>query len=399
VKRRATILAISAAAVAATLPALPAVNAEPPSFAQAERRVCAAPSAGVVQCHAHVVTHGATGEPMATTSYQSGFTPAQLQTAYGPRGNNAPLVAVVDAYAHPAAATDLEVYRQRFSLGTATLTQMNQSGGSITTVSPNIGWGQEEMLDLEMVSALCPACPILYVGANSNQFTDMAAAVNRAKLAGAKVISNSYGGNEFSSETSATYSNPYNVSGVAVTVSSGDNGYGVEFPAAAKNVIAVGGTHLTLNSDGTRATETVWSGAGSGCSAYVGKPSWQDQTGCSRRMVADIAAVADPATGVAVFDSYGSTGGASWYVFGGTSVAAPLVGAIYATYGVPLGASGYPVQNAWVHRTDLFDVNSGTNGRCTKGGRNSAPAYFCTGVAGYDGPTGNGTPKGLSSPF
>lgn len=157
---------------------------------------------------------------------------------------------------------------------------------------------------------------------------------------------------------------------------------------------AVGGTNLKLNSDGTRASETVWSGAGSGCSAYIGKPSWQHDTACSRRTIADVAAVADPATGVAVYDSYGSTGGANWYVFGGTSVAAPIIGGVYALSG---NTAGTPASLAYAAPAgSLFDVKSGSNGRCVRG-KNTTGAYLCTGVAGYDGPTGMGTPIGTGA--
>jgi subtilase family serine protease len=251
------------------------------------------------------------------------------------------------------------------------------------------------MLDLEMVSAVCPGCKLLYVGANSASFSDLAAAVTTAKNMGAAVISNSYGGSEFRGETSLT---DWNISGVAVTVSAGDNGYGAEFPAASAGAIAVGGTSLNLSSTGVRSSETAWSGSGSGCSAYVSKPSWQHDTGCTRRTVADIAAVADPNTGVAVYDSYGSTGDADWYVFGGTSVAAPLVGAIYARDGIPTTGSGYPVQAAYANAGKLYDVTSGSNGTCTTS-RSKTGAYLCAGSRGYDGPTGNGAPNGSPQPF
>jgi subtilase family serine protease len=294
-------------------------------------------------------------------------------------------VAIVDAYANPNAAADLAAYRTAFGLGAAHLIQVNQTGGPITKVRGNVGWGQEEMLDLEMISAICPSCHIIYVGANSASFADLGAAVDTAARLGAKVISNSYGGPEFSTEASIAshYSHP----GVAITVSSGDNGYGVQAPAAFNTVTAVGGTTLTLNTNGTRASETVWSGAGSGCSAYITKPTWQVDTLCANRTVADVAAVADPATGVAVYDSYGSHRGANWYVFGGTSVAAPIIGAVYALSGK---TAGVPASLAYAKAGSLFDVTSGSNGSC--GG-----TYLCTGGSGYDGPTGNGTPNGAGA--
>ena len=110
--------------------------------------------------------------------------------------------------------------------------------------------------------------------------------------------------------------------------------------------------------------------------------------------MADVAAVADPATGVAVYDSYGSTGGANWMVFGGTSVAAPIIGAVYALSG---NTGGIPASLAYSPPSgSLFDVTSGSNGRCVRG-KNTSGAYLCTGVSGYDGPTGNGTPNGTGA--
>ena len=378
-------LALSAGPASATPGAYPVQHAE--------KRVCKVPGAGKAGCEAHVVTDATTGKPATTTGYAAGYTPAQLTSAYGPFGTGMPTVAVVDAYANPNAAADLATYRHQFGLGAANLTQVDQTGGSISTVAGDVGWGQEQSLDLQMVSALCPGCNILYVGAKSASFSDLAAAVTTAKNLGATVISNSYGGSEFSGETNWTN---WNIPGVAVTVAAGDNGYGVEFPAASAGVIAVGGTSLKLTSAGARSSETAWSGTGSGCSAYVSKPTWQKDTGCSHRTVTDAAAVADPNTGVAVYDSYGSTGGANWYVFGGTSVATPIVGAIYARDGVP--ATGYAAASLYSNASSLYDVTSGSNGFCTSQ-HETAAAYLCTARTGYDGPTGNGAPKGLTLPF
>lgn len=391
---RLTLAAAAAATLATSMIAAGGAASAAPSATSAvhSKRVCAHASVGLAACDAHVRTD-ANLRPLATTG-PTGYSPQQLRTAYGitASGSSGTTVAVVDAYAHPNALSDLNAYRSQFGLGPANLTQINQDGGAITNVQADVGWGQEEMLDLEMVSAMCPSCHILYVGAYSNSFNDLATAVNRAATAGATVISNSYGGREFNGEQ--TLAAAYSHAGVAITASSGDSGYGPQVPAAFNTLTAVGGTHLTLNANGTRSGETVWSGAGSGCSAYIGKPSWQHDTACSRRTIADVAAVADPATGVSVYDSFGSSGGANWYVFGGTSVAAPLIGGIYA-----LGSTaGVPAQLAYANASALFDVTSGSNGRCTRG-KNKTGAYLCTGVAGYDGPTGNGTPNGSLAPF
>ncbi len=148
---------------------------------------------------------------------------------------------------------------------------------------------------------------------------------------------------------------------------------------------AVGGTSLNRASNTRGWSETTWSGAGSGCSAYDPKPSWQTDGGCTRRTVADVSAVADPNTGVSVYDSYSYQGRSGWLVFGGTSVASPIIASVYALAGnaASVNYGSYP----YSHTSSLFDVTSGSNGSC--GG-----TYLCTAGTGYDGPTGNGTPNG-----
>jgi subtilase family serine protease len=352
-----------------------------------EQRVCAHAPAGFAACDAHVRTKG--GKADATVTRGGGFISAQLRSAYGLTTDATRTVAIVDAFRHPTAAADLATYRSNTGLPALTAGQFveySQTGSTTTFATGNTGWGQEEMLDLEMVSAICPSCKIVYVGANSASFTDLGTAVNQAVTKGAQVVSNSYGGGESSSEVGImnTY---FTHPGVAITVSSGDSGFGAQSPAAFNTVTAVGGTSLKLDASSQRTSETVWSGAGSGCSAFITKPSWQHDTGCSRRTIADVSAVADPATGVAVYDTYGSTGGANWYVFGGTSVAAPIIGAIYGLSG------GSTVSSLYTNAGALFDVTSGTNTRRCRSG------YLCQGVVGYDGPSGVGTPKGSLLPF
>ncbi|HET9731338.1 MAG TPA: hypothetical protein VFP54_01575 [Acidimicrobiales bacterium] len=329
----------------------------------------------------------------STVGNNGAYDPAYLQSAYGVYANGGgtgTTVAVVDAYDDPNAASDLSYYRSYFGLpGCLNLScfkKVNETGGS-TPPSANSSWAQEISLDVDMVSAICPNCNILLVEANSNSLADLGAAVNEAYSLGATAISNSYGGNEFSSETGYD-SSYYDHAGTAVVASSGDNGYGVEYPAASQYVTAVGGTSLYQTNDtGTRsATETAWSGAGAGCSAYEAKPSWQHDTGCSRRTVADVSAVADPNTGVWVYDTYGTSG---WAIFGGTSVASPIVASMFALGG---GVTGGSVPQQWPYNSpaSLNDITSGSDGSC--GG-----SYLCTAVAGYDGPTGLGTPDGTTA--
>jgi subtilase family serine protease len=367
--------------------------------AHGQQSVCAAAVFGLAYCDAHVVTADGKASPLATVSYQFGYTPQNLAGAYkwaDPTGStwnpNGQTVAIVDAYDNPNAASDLAVYRSQFGLppcSTGCFAKVNQRGGTAPPAG-DTGWGQEIDLDIEMVSAVCPNCKILLVEADSNSFADLGAAVNQAYALGATAISNSYGGGEFFGETS--YAGPYNHPGVAITASSGDGGYGVEVPAAYNTVVAVGGTSLSSSATSRGWSESAWSGAGSGCSQLVAKGSWQTDAGCSRRMVADVSAVADPNTGVAVYDSYGSAGGANWYVFGGTSVAAPIIASVYGLAG-NAGTTDYPARFAYASPGSLFDVTSGSNGNCTRR-KNTSTRYFCTAGPGYDGPTGLGTPNG-----
>jgi subtilase family serine protease len=356
--------------------------------AKPNRHVCASSAQGFAHCHARVVTD-AKGTP-AVTPAPNGYGPADIQSAYALPSSSAgsgKTFAIVDAYDDPAAEADLGVYRSQYGLSSCTTAnscfrKVNQSGTSTPPRSSG-SWAQEISLDLDMASATCPNCKILLVEANSNAFTDLAAAEDTAARLGASVISNSYGGPEFSQETSSTYNGHFNHAGIPVTVSTGDNGYGVEFPAASQYVTAVGGTSLTKS--GSAFTESAWSGAGSGCSAYVGKPSWQTDSGCARRTVADVSAVADPNTGVAVYDSFKYRGAAGWMVFGGTSASAPIVAGVYALAGNQ-AAPSYP----YGHTSALHDVTRGSNGSCSV-------AYLCTAGTGFDGPTGLGTPNGTGA--
>ena len=389
-RRRVTLALLTsltsvAAAIAPTISASAAPS--PTGAAHGQKAVCAQAPAGRARCFAHIQTNSDGVTPNATTRYTSGYAPADLVAAYSiPRNGSTNTIAIVDAFASPSAQADLNTYRTRFGLGAVTITQVNQTGGT-SLPAGDTGWGQEEALDLDMASAACPTCAIVYVGANSASFADLSAAVKTAAAKGAKVISNSYGGSEYSGEVSAQAA--YNQPGVAVTVSSGDSGYGAQFPASSQYVVDVGGTNLARSNTPRGFTETAWSGGGSGCSAYITKPSWQHDPSCVRRMGTDVSAVADPNTGVAVYDSYGSTGGANWLVFGGTSVAAPLVGGMYAVAGV---TSAYPAATLYTAGASLYDVVAGSNGTCRRGA-----VYYCHAGTGYDGPTGNGTPNGVTA--
>jgi hypothetical protein len=334
-----------------------------------------------------------------------------LQSAYGlPTGSagSGLTVAVVDAGNLATAETDLGTYRSQYGLPECTkangcFRQVNQSGDPDPNHYPSAlpGWGEEIALDIEMVSATCPNCNILLVEANDATIASLGTGVNTAVSLGAVAVSNSYGASEQPGETGldASY---YNHPGVAITASSGDCGYNcagppyvqsVQYPAASPYVVAVGGTRLTRDLSARGWTESAWGagayGAGSGCSAYEPKPGWQNDAACAHRTQADVSAVADPSTGVAI--NYAG----NWYVAGGTSAASPIVAAVFALAGGP-AAGTYPASYLYGATTGLNDVIGGNNdvhwGTCP-----IAYPLLCNGVAGYDGPTGLGTPNGTAA--
>jgi subtilase family serine protease len=321
--------------------------------------------------------------------------PIQVRAAYNITGLGSPstTVAIVDAFGYPNAEADLANFRSFAGLPPCTkanhcLRIVNQGGGSTPPVHTDVGWIVEQAADLDTVSTMCPNCHILLVEAERPTGNDLAAAVRTAAAMGARVISNSYGGGEIGS---APFEGAYNVPGVAVTASTGDSGYGAQFPATSPHVIAVGGT--TLNMSGlTRLSETVWSGSGSGCSTVYGQPKWQtpsnanmaNNTLCTMRMEADVSADADPDTGVILYMN-NPPYPPGLYIVGGTSISNQIVAGIFGEVG---GLVTY-ASGIYAHSGALFDVTSGTNAPPSCGG-----TYFCVAGTGYDGPTGLGTPNG-----
>jgi len=352
------------------------------------KAVCGRVVGAVARCHAHVVTDS-TGKMLTSAAPPiSGKTPADLRDAYKitATGSSSTIVAVVDAFGYDTAEADLAVYRTQWGLPDCTTAngcfkKLNQKGEQGNYPPQNNGWALESALDLDMASAMCPNCQIWLVEGNTNSFRNLGHAVDTAAALGAHVISNSYGGGE--GGYAPRFEHYYDHPGVAVTASTGDAGYGVQAPADMPDVIAVGGTHLVADGSDRGWNETVWTGAGSGCSKQFAKPEWQKDKKCPGRMLADVSAVADPATGVAVYIQ------GHWTVVGGTSVSAPLIGGIF-------GANGGAVDRAsslYANSSAFFDVTTGHNGTCHAGAR----AYFCNGEVGYDGPTGLGTPNGSSA--
>ena len=349
---------------------------------------------GTARCFAHVVTDARGMEKDGKNGSVSpnvtpgGYGPTDLRTAYKITTNGTTTIAIVDANGYSNAEADLAVYRAQYGLPACTTAngcfkKVNQNGVQGSYPRDDTGWAQESALDLDMASAMCPGCKLVLVEASSASLANLATAVNTAAgMPGVTVISNSYGGGETGS---ATYESAYSHPGKAITASTGDSGYGVSFPASAPGVIAVGGTRLVRDGSARGWGETAWTSGGSGCSGVFNKPAFQTDALCTKRMEADVSAVGDPATGVAV---YGPTSRrqSGWLVFGGTSVSAPLIGGIYGVTGhTPNGAA-----SIYANLGALYDIQAGTNGSC--GG-----TYFCTAGVGYDGPTGSGTPNGATA--
>jgi subtilase family protein len=387
------------------------------------------------RCLAQILTFGAerSRSPRAVSplAVPAGFGPADLQSAYGIdpyklATTTPPLVAITDAFGYPKLEADLAVYRQTYGLPACTtasgcLKIVNQQGQTTNLPSAppaSDDWTVETALDVDMVSAACPRCRILVVQANddtSNQqgVGGLEIAQNTAVSLGATVISDSWGATEEAGAKPAqdranadtTY---YNHPGVAIFVASGDNGYDDSiqttppppaggYPATSQYTIAVGGTHLVRTAGTARGwTESAWGVAlsqgqvdptrgagGSGCSLSIPKPAYQSASPCAFKATADIAAVGDPQTGVAVYNTNGTNKG--WSIVGGTSAAAPFVAAIFAATGNGSQTSGQFIAN---NASKLFDVTGGSNGTCPAG-----QELLCTARAGWDGPTGFGTPN------
>ncbi len=343
----------------------------------------------VCKSHVRVDTHNRI-KPFATPS---GFGPADLTAAYhlNPAITSTATIAIVDAFHYANAESDLATYRSQFGLPPCTV-----ASGCLTIFNPtNAGappagddWNLEAALDLDMASAACPTCKLVLVEATNDTGNDLFSEQNRAAaLAGVVAISNSWGGPGSSTDPTSDTQFFTHTQAVNTFVSSGDSGNTGrtgDYPSTSSHVIAVGGTHLVKSTAARGFTETVWSGAGSTCSRFIAEPAFQKttvpSTACTNRAASDISAVADPNTGVAVFNK--NDGG--FIVVGGTSASSPFVAGVFARYGIS-GAS-HDASFVYSHKTALFDITSGSNGSCR--------TALCKAAAGWDGPTGLGSPNG-----
>jgi hypothetical protein len=379
------------------------------------RQGCSTPARpGEMACMVLIRRGVRTAGPDAAST--GGYTPQDLQGAYGlaaaaAKPANGEIIAVVDAYNDPNAASDLAQYRSKFGLAACTtasgcLSIVNEYGGTkLPKSDPSGGWELEESLDLDMVSAICPGCSIVLLEADSSSISDLAIAERTAsRVPGVDAVSNSWGsGAEFIGENQ--FDPDFYAPGVAIVAAGGDDGYGTQYPAVSPYVTSAGGTSLL--GTGSSWTQSAWNGVGSGCSSLEPKPSWQteDDTspdGCLNRTINDVSADADPSPGVAIYDTVkdSDVGGVpDWTSVGGTSVATAIIAATYALADIVAGGpnrgliSGtFPAAYPYQATSGLTDVTGGSDGSCE-----SYRRYLCTGVTGYDGPTGLGTPSGTTA--
>jgi hypothetical protein len=432
------------------------------------RQVCQAPKPGDATCFALALVP-APASAAGARPYQvgagassrgpaGGLTPTDLASAYGfspSVGGTGQTVAIVDAYDDPDIEKDLGTFDSEYGLAACTkatgcFNKVSQTGSTTSLPSRDTaGWSLEMALDVETVHSVCESCKILLVEANSEGLADLAASVNEAVKLGATEVSNSYGAPE--TQMGESEQAAYNHPGVVITAAAGDSGYlnwdyvagflkapeMPDAPASLPDVVAVGGTSLKLKTNGKRKNETVWndsgrpsykeferfSATGGGCSTLFTAPSWQQSalgwvniTCGTKRLDNDISAVADPYTGFDVYDSYVYEPEfmPGWLTIGGTSLASPLITALYGLAGGSHGVS-YPAATLYTHLGEasaLYDVSTGGNGYCDGEESESCgePAInkefgdidcegttSCDAASGFDGPSGVGTPNGLGA--
>ena len=381
------LLAVLGAAGVATV--LTGAGARGANVHASYRAVCPAPPAGYTHCHELVVTD-ARGNPLASAA-PTGLSPATIRSAYGWGSigdGSGTTIAIVDAYDDPTAESDLGVFSGQFGLppcrpGTAASRRSNQTGGT-SYPRKDSGWALEISLDVQWAHAIAPGAHILLVEAGSNSFANLLAAEDYAK-AHAGYVSNSWGGSEFSGESS--YDSHFSRSGVSFFVSAGDSGLPAEYPSASPNVISVGGTTLHLDANGNFVDETGWSGGGGGCSAYetatsaqAGFPEYGHVNCGGGRATPDVALDADPSSGVSVYDSTSYQGQAGWFTVGGTSASSPM-------WAGRAAAAAATVDAAYLYGGSISfrDIVSGNNGApCLTG------FDLCSGRGSWAGGTSGG---------
>ncbi len=351
-----------------------------------------------------------------------GYSPAQIRGAYGlgPVGSSTitfgagiqgdgsgQTIAIVDVYDDPNAASDLHNFDLAFGLPDApSFTKVNENGQSspLPITDPggafyqtgNLSWAVEESLDIEWAHVMAPAANIVLVECDSPSDQDLLinGALTAGSLPGVSVVSMSFGHAEEPAQENLfdqLFFTPAGHNGVTFVASTGDNGSPSGSPAYSQAVLAVGGTSLTVGAGNTYGGETAWPGSGGGIADSEYQPSFQAPyiTGTTRS-APDVSMVADPNTGVGVYDSFDFTAATPWLKVGGTSLAAPLWAGMMAVVNQgrivnglnTLDGAGQTLPLIYgLPSSDFHDITSGSNGGFSAG-------------AGYDLVTGRGSPIG-----
>jgi subtilase family serine protease len=349
----------------------------------------------------HYFVHETAGANFASPP-SSAFIPSQIRHAYGfdqiSNQGAGQTIGIVDAYDDANAEADLGVFSKKFGLPACT----SANGGFLKTYqtsrkpAANANWAVETSLDIQWAHAIAPQAKIVLVEASTNNLSDLISSVDVAVKHGASAVSMSWTSSEFSGERSLD--NHFVASGVTFVAASGDSGFGVNYPAASPDVIAIGGTSLTLDARGNYSSEAAWSGSGGGQSVYEYEPLVQAQLPIPEdsrgvRGIPDVSYNANPGTGYAIYDSMGIDGASGWFQVGGTSAAAPQWAALIAIANSMRTANRkahlsstngalYGVAKSGI-TANFHPVTAGVNGSCG----------LCDAAVGYDYVTGLGTPQ------
>jgi hypothetical protein len=305
------------------------------------------------------------------------YAPLDIREAYKiPLTGDSGTIAIIDAYDNPKVTADLATFCSVFTWPSANLEVHKMS----QTILPNAGWALESDLDVQWAHAVAPHAKLLLVEAKSASIVDLISAVDYANSRTDVVaISMSWGANENTGQLA--YDSHFTANGKVYFASSGDVGGVVSWPSSSPNVVSVGGTKLTMTTDGY--IETAWTDGGGGVSTIETVPNYQigvtDTYSQGKRATPDVSYNADPSTGFLVYDSYGYNGGRGWFIVGGTSAGAPQWAAISTFDKSATNANFYTNYN---YGTTFSDITSGSN-------KYSA-------VVGYDLATGIGSPLGVN---
>jgi kumamolisin len=325
----------------------------------------------------------------SVSSAQIGCSPTDT-TLPNPSGG-AKAIAIVDAYDYPTAFSDLQIFSTQFLLPAPTTANFQVVYATGTPPKADSGWGLEAALDIEWAHAMAPQAKIYLVEAASNSFTDLLTAVNVASnlvaKAGGGEVSMSWGGSEFSFER--LYDGYFTKSGVVYFAAAGDSA-GTIWPATSPNVVSAGGTTNSRDANGNLQAQLAWSSTGGGPSKYESRPSYQSaisHTVGSKRGTPDVAADADPNTGVWVYNVPYCSG---WCIVGGTSAAAPVWAGIVNAAGRFSTSSQVELSTIYSNLGKAVDFTDIAQGSCgpNQGYLAGTGWDFCTGAGSAFGTLG-----------